>query len=450
MNNSRLRSKDLTFVGIMLFGMFFGAGNLIFPIFMGQQAGNHVWPAIIGFLLTGVGLPLLGVVAIGITRAAGVFDLAKNVNRPFALIFTVLLYWVIGPLLSTPRLATVSYEVGIRRFIPSGQQALVLAIFSILFFLTVWLFSRKPSRIMEYVGKFLTPTFLVLLGVLMLMALFLPLGHAGAMSSLHTYQSHPLNTGFVEGYNTMDALASIAFGIVVVDTIRDLGVKDPKKVASATICAGVISTVLMGVIYAGLAIIGAQSRGGFSPAANGGIVLAQLAEHYFGGLGSWLLAIIITLACLKTGVGLVTAFGESMHKLFPRISYQLWIIVAAGLPAIFANVGLDGIIAVSMPFLNFLYPLAIILILTAVITLILPQQRWTYLWAMMFGLIPAFLNMLTGLPAAFQHQGFLAMLLKWGNLLPLFQAGFGWVLPALLGFLVGALVDHRHHRNVLN
>lgn len=445
MEKPRLRGRDLGFVGIMLFGMFFGAGNLIFPIFMGQQAGLHVGMAVLGFLLTGVGLPLLGVVAIGITRTDGVFGLAKAVNRPFAYLFTVLLYLVIGPLLSTPRLATVSYEVGIRRFVSPGQQTLVLAVFSVIFFFTVWWFSRKPSRIMEYVGKILTPTFLILLGVLMLTALLRPLGGLGH-AAVGTYVSHPLNTGFVEGYNTMDALASLAFGIVVIDTLRGLGVKEPKQIAANTIRAGVISMVLMGVIYAGLAIIGAQSRGAFSPAANGGVILAQLAEHYFGRLGSWLLAIIITLACLKTGVGLVTAFGESMHKLFPRISYSVWAIIAAGLPAVFANVGLDGIIALSMPVLNLLYPLAIILILTALASTLLPAQRWTYTWAMMFGLIPALLNVITGLPASLQHWSVLAVLLHWGEILPLYQAGFGWVLPAVLGFAVGAWIDHRRAR----
>jgi LIVCS family branched-chain amino acid:cation transporter len=244
----------------------------------------------------------------------------------------------------------------------------------------------------------------------------------------------------------MDALASLAFGIVVIDTLRGLGVKEPKQIAANTIRAGVISMVLMGVIYAGLAIIGAQSRGAFSPAANGGVILAQLAEHYFGRLGSWLLAIIITLACLKTGVGLVTAFGESMHKLFPRISYSVWAISAAGLPAVFANVGLDGIIALSMPVLNLLYPLAIILILTALASTLLPAQRWTYTWAMMFGLIPALLNVITGLPASLQHWSVLAVLLHWGEILPLYQAGFGWVLPAVLGFAVGAWIDHRRAR----
>ncbi|ERL64245.1 branched-chain amino acid transport system II carrier protein [Schleiferilactobacillus shenzhenensis] len=445
--HTRIRGRDLVFVGIMLFGMFFGAGNLIFPTFMGQQAGSHVGGAVIGFLLTGVGLPLLGVVAMGITRTAGVFSLASNVNRPFAYMFTVALYWVIGPLLSTPRLATVSFEVGVRRFVAPQQQTLFLAIFSVLFFAAVWFFARKPSRIMEYVGKILTPTFLVLLGVLMLTALLRPLGGLNH-AAIGTYISHPLNTGFVEGYNTMDALASLAFGIVVIDTLRGLGVKEPKQIAANTIRAGVISMVLMGVIYAGLAIIGTQSRGAFPIAQNGGTILAELAEHYFGGMGSWLLAIIITLACLKTGVGLVTAFGETMHKLFPRFSYTVWAALAAGLPALFANVGLDGIIAISMPVLNLLYPLAMILILTALASVFLPAQRWTYTWAMMFGLIPAILNMLTGLPPTLQHWTVIPVLLHWGEMLPLYQAGFGWVLPAVLGFLVGAWVDHRHARRV--
>ena len=172
----------MLFIGMMLFGLFFGAGNLIFPVFLGQQAGSHVGAAIVGLLLTGIGLPLLGVAGIGLTRSEGVFDLATKVNRPFAYTFTILLYLTVGPFFALPRLATTSFQIGLAPFVDPAQQGWVLAIFSVLFFLVAWALARNPGKLMVYIGKWLTPTFLVLLGLLMLAAFIKPMGgfHAAA------------------------------------------------------------------------------------------------------------------------------------------------------------------------------------------------------------------------------------------------------------------------------
>lgn len=194
----KLTLRNRIFVGTMLFGMFFGAGNLIFPVFMGQQAGRNVWPAIIGFLVTGIGLPLLGVAAIGISRSEGVFDLAKHVGKIYAYFFTILLYLIIGPFFALPRLATTSYQIGIAPFVGQHQQVLALAIFSVVFYVLAWWFCRKPSNIMVYVGKFLTPLFLLFLVIFILVALFRPMG--GLNHGVQTaYKSVPFISGFTEG-----------------------------------------------------------------------------------------------------------------------------------------------------------------------------------------------------------------------------------------------------------
>jgi len=144
---TRLSGRNLGFIGTMLFGLFFGAGNLIFPIYLGQQAGHHVGSAIIGLLITGIGLPLLGVIGMGLTRSSGVIDLAAKVNRPYAYGFTVLLYFTLGPLFAMPRLATTAFQIGLVPFVSPGHQASVLLGFSVLFFLVTWLLALNPGRI---------------------------------------------------------------------------------------------------------------------------------------------------------------------------------------------------------------------------------------------------------------------------------------------------------------
>lgn len=434
---SKLSWRDLLFIGSMLFGLFFGAGNLIFPVFLGQQAGNKVILAVIGFLIAGIGLPLLGVAGMGMTRSDNVFELAKKVNRPYAYGFTILLYLTIGPFFATPRLATSSFQMGIVPFISDGNEKLVLIIFSVIFFLVAWFFARKPSKLMTYVGKWLTPMFLVLLGILIIVALVKPMG-SFSFAANKAYVKNPIFSGFTEGYNTMDALASLAFGTIVVEAIKNLGITEPTQIAKDTIKSGIISVVLMGAIYSLLAFIGTMSLGQFARAENGGITLAQIFNYYFGSFGSVLLALIVIIACLKTAIGLISAFGESMHDMFPRISYKILIIFASIVPCIFANVGLTNIIKYSTPVLMFIYPLAIVLILLAVLSPILGDSRWIYGMTTLFTLIPAALSGAVSMPKNLQVAGFIKM----NNYLPLSNMGLSWIVPAAIGLTLGYCIVH--------
>jgi len=438
---TRLSGRNLFFIGSMLFGLFFGAGNLIFPVFLGQQAGQNIWQAVFGLLITGIGLPLLGVIGIGLTRSAGVFELAANVSRPYATIFTVVLYLTLGPLFAMPRLATTAFQIGLVPFLTKSQQSFSLLAFSIGFFLITWLLARNPGKLMTYIGKWLTPIFLILLGALILVALIRPLGnfHVAAQGA---YAINPSLAGFTEGYNTMDALASLAFGIVVVDAIRELGVTDPNQIATDTIKAGLISMSLMAVIYTLLAIIGTLSLGKFQAATNGGITLAQLANYYFGPFGNALLALIVIIACLKTAIGLTTAFGDTLHGMFPKLPYLALISFACLLPAILANVGLTQLINYSTPVLMFLYPLAIILILLAVLSPWLGKSRCLFVMTTVWTLIPAALAGIVALPQSILQQPWGQQLQQLNNLLPLADLGLGWTLPALIGFIFGWLGQH--------
>lgn len=436
----KLSLKDHLYVGSMLFGLFFGAGNLIFPVHLGQEAGSAVFLANLGFLVTGIGLPFLGVIAIGISKSNGVFDLAKRVNHQYAVIFTVLLYLTIGPFFALPRLATTSFEIGIRPFIDENNQPLFLAIFSILFFLVAWGFSRKPSRLLDYVGKFLNPLFLILLGFLLFFAFARPLGNVHSATVSSTYATTPFFKGFTEGYNTLDALASLAFGIIIVSTIRSMGVENPKDIAKDTIKSGAISILLMGIIYTLLAYMGTISLGGFPISDNGGIALAQIANYYLGNWGSLLLALIVVLACLKTAIGLISACGETFNELFPKKSYSFYIAIASLLPCLFANLGLTNIIQFSIPVLMFLYPLAMILILLVIIGPLFHNRSEVYQFTTYITLIAAFLDALNSAPAFIQNHDLVQFILKSAQLyLPFFTLGMGWVVPAIFAFFLSFL-----------
>ena len=323
----KLTIKEYLLLGSMLFGMFFGAGNLIFPVYMGQLSGANSIPAIIGFCMTGVGLPLLGIAAIGISKSEGLFYASKKVATWFSYFFTVILYLSIGPLFAIPRTATVSFTTGITPFISADQTQLGLFIYTLIFFALVLLFSLRPSKIMTWIGKYINSIFLVLLFCLLVMAVIKPIGSFTDVQPVDSYVSQPFFTGLLEGYNTMDALASLAFAIVLINAIKEFKIKDAKEIAKITLKSGMVAVALMAVIYFGLTILGAQSVLLQGASENGGVALAILAKHYYGAIGNVLLAGIMIFACLKTAIGLVTSCAETFVEVFPKtVSYRIYAI----------------------------------------------------------------------------------------------------------------------------
>lgn len=438
-----LSFSSYLYIGSMLFGLFFGAGNLIFPVHMGQIAGANVSWATLGFLVTGIGLPFLGVIAIGLSKSTGLFDLSSRIHPYYGYFLTVALYLTIGPFFALPRLSTVSYEIGLTPYISPDYQTAGLAIFSILFYGTALFLSLKPTKILVYVGKVLNPIFLVFLGILIVTAFVNPMGGVAEVPVTGSYVSQPFVSGFLEGYNTMDALASLAFGIVVVQTIKNLGVTKPSEIAKDTVKSGLISIILMGIIYASLAYLGTMSVGQFPISENGGIALAQISQFYFGSFGSVLLAVIVTVACLKTAIGLITACAETFKEMFPRsISYKAYVVVFSLLTTLVANVGLTNIIALSLPVLMFLYPLAITLILLALLSPLFKHRQVVYVSTTLFTLVVSVADLLNALPENIRSlngvQKFLAFC---SDYLPLFDMGMGWILPATIGFIIGVAIS---------
>lgn len=443
----KLSGREYVYIASMLFGLFFGAGNLIFPVHMGQMAGSNLWPAIIGFCVTGVGLPLLGVAALGISRSNGLYELGCRVGRPYSIFFTCLLYLTIGPFFAIPRCASTSFTVGLEQILPDGaNMQLCLFIFSLLFFGAALFFSLKPGKILVWVGKILNPAFLVFLGVLVVVSVLNPGASIGDVQPEGAYATQSFFTGFLEGYNTMDALASLAFGIVVVQVIRGLGVTESNAVAGSTVRAGIFSCLFMAVIYVAVSVVGAQSRGLFATSENGGIALAQIAQHYLGKPGLYILAATVTLACLKTSVGLITSCAEAFTGLFPKgPSYRIWAIIFSGASMLFANVGLSGIISYSLPVLMFLYPLAITLVLLSLFGRFFRYDRAVFISTTACALVASFYDLLVSLPenlyTALHCDAIKSFVTSY---LPLADLGLSWVIPSLVGFAIGMIIHVAH------
>ena len=439
-----LTAKETITITSMLFGMFFGAGNLIFPAILGVQAGSNFWSAFAGVFITAVGIPMLAVVALGISRSEGVVELAGKVSRKYSVFFCTLLYLTIGPLFAIPRCASTSFTVGAVNLLPEGSETLYLAIFSLVFFAIVLLFSLKPSGIMTWIGKFLNPVFLVFLAILVIAALAKPLTSLAEVTPAESYAAYgsAFFKGFLEGYNTLDALAGLAFGIVVIDVVRSHGIKEPGRIAANTAKAGIFSCLFMGLIYLFITLVSAQSAPICGDCSNGGAVLGIIANYYFHSLGAILTAAIVTFACLKTAIGLVTSCSKAFVDMFPKgPGYTAWAILFSALSFCIANFGLNSIVAWCVPVLMFLYPLAITLILLALFGKSFGHSRSVYVWTTAFTLIAAIFDMIGTVSGMVPGSTVLSTLTAFAQrFLPFFRLGLGWICPAAIGFLLGLLL----------
>lgn len=450
LDHRSLSRRQLLVVASLLFGLFFGAGNLIFPLHLGQLAGNH-WPAAAaGFLVSGVVLPLLSVLAIAITHSEGVYDVGRPLGAAFAVVFMVLIHATIGPLFGTPRTATVSFTVGVAPFIPKADRQVALLVFSALFFLIAFLVSYKENNIAKNVGKLLNPLFLVLLFLVFVVAFMNPLGNPAHVAPTAAYVHGAALNGFLEGYNTMDALAGLAFGVTVVTAVRQMGVKRDRDVSLVTAKSGVMAVSLIALVYLLLIVVGAMTLGRFKVSADGGVAFTQLVNAYAGRLGQAVLAAMITLTCLTTATGLVAAFGQDFHKHFPRLSYRQWMGLSCLASFVTANLGLDQIIAWSTPVLMFLYPLAMVLILLSVTSPLFHRDPVVYATTVALTVVPALLDMVVSFPSVVSASAFGKWCAGVRAMLPLSSYGLSWLLPALLGAAVGLAYHAYHARQAAN
>jgi len=427
--NRKLPLKEVVALGFFMFALFLGAGNLIFPPLLGQQAGESLWAAILGFLFTGVGLPLLAIFTISQTE--GRFDtLSQRVHPLFAKFFPVIIYLTIGPFFGIPRTGTVTYEIGVLPFLSGSGKGSLFVTTLIFFFITFWI-ALNPTKLVDRVGKILTPILLGLILVIAIRGFISPIGSVG--EAVEKYRESAFFSGFLEGYLTMDAIAALVFGIVVINRIKEKGIQTAKDIRLYTIKAGLIAGVGLSFVYISLAFIGATSISAVGQQDNGGAILSSVTSLLFGPFGTIILAMVITGACLTTSVGLVAACGEFLAQRFTRVSYPVIIAILCLFSFTMANLGLSQLIAVSIPLLIALYPIAIVLIVLSLLHAIKPIHRFVYMGAMIgAGLV----SLAEGLNAAGLKLSFLSSAVSF---LPFSDHGVGWVVPAIAGGFIGFL-----------
>ena len=426
----KLNLKTKFLMGVTLFSMFFGAGNLIFPPYLGAQAGTSAWTAFIGFAMSAVGLPVLGVIAV--TVSGGLNALASRVHPKFAFVYIAVLYLAIGPCLAIPRTASTSFSMAGPPFLPeSVPEAPVQLLYTIVFFLAASLVAMHPEKLTEYLGKRLTPVLLTLIAALFLAALVNPAGPAAAPAE--AYASAAPVEGFLYGYQTMDTLAALNFGMIVALNVQALGVREEKAVTGETVFAGWIAGALLLAVYAMLTFVGRLSGTAFPGTADGTEVLMRTAEHLFGKAGALILALIFVIACFNTCVGLLSCCGKYFNGCFPRIGYRAWVWGFAAVSAVLANVGLEAILLFSVPVLNAIYPLAILLIALAFLKRALTRFPAVYPWTALLCGVSSVLTVLE--QQGLSIPGVTGLI----HAIPGYAAGFGWLLPTVLGAGIGVL-----------
>lgn len=398
----------------MLFAFFLGAGNIIFPPLAGQLAGENLMPAMFGFLLTAVGLPLITIVAIAV--AGGSWDhLTQDLPKKAAVLMAALIFIIIGPAFAAPRTGLVAYEMAVKPFFLDASQA-HLTSFSILFFAVAMAFAWSQGRLIDLIGKVLTPVLFLGLIILAIAVFVDPQGEM--MAARGEYLTQPLTKGFLEGYNTMDTFASLMFGMLMVDSLRSKGITERAATTKYLIYAGCIAAAGLAFVYISLFYLGATSASIAAGADNGGLVLSQYVQALFGPYGQIVLSIIVLLACLTTAIGLISACSDFFSSK-TSLSYKHWVIINGAACALVANVGLAQLISLSVPALFALYPVAVALVALTFVRSKLPNSRLAYRSVLLVSLLFALID--AAKVAGLDVSAF--------NMLPLFEVGMGWLLP---------------------
>lgn len=426
--------KDIIVVGFALFAMFFGAGNLIFPPYLGLKAGEQWLPGMIGFLITGIGLPLLGIIAA--SKAGGSLEaVGQSISKSFGRIFTMAIMLSIGPLFAIPRTAATTFEMGVEPFLTFSHNKLIVGISSAVFFLIVVYFAINPSKVIDKVGKILTPALLIALIIIIIKGIVYPLGEP-----ISTGIEGSFGKGFTEGYNTMDALASLIFTSIVVKYFVDKGYKDIRSQISLTIKSGIISTIGFIIIYGGLTYLGATASGIYNSNIGQPALTAQIAKDLLGTTGQTILSISVGLACLTTAIGLTATCGEYFSKLTKyKISYKAMVIGMSIFSCIISVVGVSLIVKISQPVLVLLYPLATILMVLVIFNKFISNKN-VYKGAVIGAFIISLFQSLKvlNIPIYFINNEIL-YINKLIDMIPLSKYSLAWVIPSIICMLISLL-----------
>ncbi|WP_104402941.1 branched-chain amino acid transport system II carrier protein [Vibrio penaeicida] len=418
--SQKLKSTDVIALGFMLFAFFLGAGNIIFPPLAGQLAGENLIPAMSGFLFTAVGLPLITIIAIAV--AGGSWEhLSKHLPKQAATLIVVLIFIIIGPAFAAPRTGLVAYEMAVKPFFADAQQ-LHLTTFSVLFFAVAMFFAWSQGKLIDTIGKVLTPVLFIGLITLAVSVFVDPQGVQSAAQG--DYVSQPLITGFLEGYNTMDTFGALMFGILIVDALRSKGITESRPTTKYLISAAVIAAVGLAFVYVSLFYLGSTSGTVAAGSDNGGVILSLYVQALFGASGQTVLSVIVLLACLTTAIGLISACSDYFSSV-TSVSYKAWVVIIGVACAVVANVGLSQLIALSVPVLFALYPVAIALVALAFVRNRLPNPEVAYRIVVLVAFVFALLD--AAKVAGINVNAF--------NMLPLFEVGMAWLMPTFAAII---------------
>lgn len=424
----KLDKKNRLLMGITLFSMFFGAGNLIFPPFVGAMAGKSSLIAGAGFALSAIGLPILGVAAV--TKSGGLENLASRVHKKFAFVYILILYLSIGPCLAIPRTASTSFSMAVVPFVKEVKEGHQL-IYSIVFFVVAMLIALKPEKLTEYLGKKLTPCLLVLIVIIFVGSFLHPAGKLALPTG--GYEELPMIKGFLDGYQTMDTLAALNFGMIIAMNIREKGIQKEQSIMKETIFAGWIAGIILCIVYGMLLYTGAISSETFKGAKDGTEILTALTQFLFGRVGVIILALVFLIACLNTCIGLLSCCGKYFHSIVPKISYRNWVFLFAFVSMIISNIGLTKILELSVPVLNAIYPVAIVLIILAYIEPFIGRYRAIYPFVVTFCVISSIIEALE------KKNIVIYGITSFMKQMPFYNAGFGWIIPSIVGVILAIL-----------
>ena len=410
------KRKDTIITGAALFAMFFGAGNLIFPPSIGIMAGGKWLLSLIGFILTGIGLPVMGVIAVAKTGGT-INHLSGRVGPTFAKIFGSIAVLAVGPLLAIPRTGATVYEIGIRPLIgPVNPWFVAIIYFSLTLFFVI-----KPSTIVDTIGKFLTPILLFVISVIILKGIFIPIGHP----TVGTVEL-PFAKGFTDGYQTMDAFVAISMAGILLLSLKNKGYTDEKDQISMTIRAGLIAGGGLLVIYGGLLYLGATSGSVFPQSVTKSELIVGITNQILGQLGQMSLCVVVSAACLTTAIGITAIVGNFFSELTGgRLSYTKIVIGTSIFSAVMSVTGIEYIIKLAEPLLALVYPVAIVLILMGLFDQSIKNKNM-YKGAVTGALLVSTFDALAkvGLQVEIVNNTI--------SKLPLASSGFAWLLPAII------------------
>lgn len=412
-----MKNRKLVIIsGFALFSMFFGAGNLMFPPTLGAWVGSNFLVSMLGFVLTAVGLVMLAVIAT--TKAGGnLEDISGKLGNKIGYIYGSLVLISIGPGLAIPRTAATTHELISAGLLPNLSPV----ISSIIFFTLVLIFVLRPSSVVNNVGKFLTPALFILLVVILFKGITTPIS-----APIDTNFENAFTKSFLEGYQTMDTLAALAFSALIIKGFKLSGLNDEKDILSLTVKAGIIATLGLCVVYCGLLYLGATTSGLDLGEISRVERLVFISESLLGRVGLFAMAVVMALACLTTAIGLTSTFSDFFERLTNgKIPYKAWVLISTIFSGVMAINGVEKIVTISVPILSAMYPVTIVLIFLNIFGNKFATVS-TYIGAVIGALLPTVVSLLQflGFKLTFVDN-FYAMFSE------TFQA-FIWVIPCII------------------